>query len=79
MSIDEPAQYAMRTGRLLEQVRKLNRQAGELFTSSGKTMSGTNLNASLQKIMDTIPLQQAEDVAAFAVRLSGQTSAAQTR
>lgn len=79
MSIDEPAQYAMRTGRLLEQVRKLNRQAGELFTSSGKTMSATNLNASLQKIMDTIPLQQAEDVAAFAVRLSGQTSAAQTR
>jgi hypothetical protein len=57
----------------------LNRQAGGLFTSSGKAMSDTNLNASLQTIMDTIPLQQAEDVAAFAVRLSGRTSAAQIR
>jgi hypothetical protein len=79
MSIDEPAQFAMKAGRLLGQVRGLNRQAGELFTSSGKTMSDANLNASLQTIMDTIPLQQAEDVAAFAILLSGQTSAAQTR
>ena len=79
VSIDEPAQFAIRAGRLLEQVRKLNRQAGELFTSNGKTMSDTNLDASLQTIMDTIPLQQTEDVAAFAMRLSGQTNAAQTR
>ena len=79
MSIDEPAQFAIRAGRLLGQVRKLNRQTGELFTSSGKTMSDTNLNASLQTIIDTIPLQQTEDVAAFAMQLSGQTSAAQTR
>jgi hypothetical protein len=79
MSIDEPAQFAIRAGRLLGQVRNLNRQAGELFTSSGKTMSDTNLNASLQTIMDTIPLQQTEDIADFALQLSGHTSAAQTR
>jgi hypothetical protein len=79
MSIDQPAQFAIRAGRLLGQVRKLNRQAGELFTSSGRTMSDTNLDASLQTTMDTIPLQQAEDVAAFAMLLSGQTSVAQTR
>jgi hypothetical protein len=79
MSIDKPAEFAIRAGRLLGQVRKLNCQAGELFTSSGKTISDTSLNASLQTIMDTIPLQQAEDVAAFAMLLSGQTSAAQTR
>jgi hypothetical protein len=42
-------------------------------------MNDTNLNASLQTIMDTIPLQQPEEVASFAVRLSGQESAAQTR
>ena len=79
MSIDKPAEFAIRAGRLLGQVRKLNCQAGELFTSSGKTISDTSLNASLQTIMDTIPLQQADDVAAFAMLLSGQTSAAQTR
>jgi hypothetical protein len=79
MSIDKLAEFAIRAGRLLGQVRELNRQAGELFTSSGKTMSDTNLNASLQTIMDTIPLQQAKDVAAFAMLLSGQTSAAETR
>ena len=79
VSIDEPAQFAIRAGRLLGQVRKLNRQAGDLFTSNGKTMSDTNLDASLQTIMDTIPIQQTEDVAAFAMRLSGQTNAAQTR
>jgi hypothetical protein len=79
MSIDEPAQFAMRASQLLGHVRRLNRQAGGLFASSGKAMSDTNLNASLQTIMDTIPRQQAEDVAAFAVRMSGRTSAAQTR
>jgi hypothetical protein len=79
ISIDEPAQFAIRAGRLLGQVRRLNRQAGELFTSTGKSMSDTKLNASLQTIMDTVPLQQAEDVAAFAMQLSGQTNAAQTR
>jgi hypothetical protein len=79
MSIDQPAQFAIKAGRLLAQVRWLNHQAGELFTSSGKALSDANLNASLQTIMDTIPLQQAEDVAAFAILLSGQTSAAQTR
>jgi hypothetical protein len=79
MSIDKPAEFAIRAGRLLGQVRKLNLQAGELFTSNGKTMGDTNLNTSLRTIMDTIPLQQADDVAAFAMLLSGQTSAAQTR
>jgi hypothetical protein len=79
MSIDEPAQFAIRAGRLLAQVRGLNQQAGELFASSGRAMSDTNLKASLQTIMDTIPLQQAEEVSAFAVRLSSQTNAAQTR
>jgi DNA-directed RNA polymerase specialized sigma24 family protein len=79
MSIDQPAQFAIRAGRLLEQVRGLNQQAGDLFASNGKAMSDANLKASLQTIMDTIPLQQAEEVAAFAVRLSSQTSAAQTR
>jgi DNA-directed RNA polymerase specialized sigma24 family protein len=79
MSIDEPAQFAIRAGRLLEQVRGLNLEAGELFASSGKAMSDANLKASLQTVMDTIPLQQAEEIAAFAVRLSSQTSAAQTR
>ena len=79
MSIDKPVEFAIRADRLLGQVRKLNRQVGELFTPSGKTMSDTNLNASLQTIMDTIPLQQAEDAAAFAILLSGQTSAARTR
>jgi hypothetical protein len=44
-----------------------------------RTMNDTNLNASLQTIMDTIPLQQAEDLASFAVRLSGQNSAPQTQ
>jgi cell fate (sporulation/competence/biofilm development) regulator YlbF (YheA/YmcA/DUF963 family) len=77
--IDDPAQFAIRAARLLGQVRGLNQQAGELFASSGKAMSDTNLKASLQTIVDTIPLQQAEDVAAFAVRLSSQASAAQTR
>jgi hypothetical protein len=42
-------------------------------------MNDTNLNPSLRTIMDTIPLQQAEEVASFAVRLSGQKSTAQTQ
>jgi hypothetical protein len=79
LSIDEPAQFAIKASWLLGRVRRLNRQAGELFTSSGKTMSDTKLDASLQTIMDAVPLEQAEDVAALAMRLSGQTNAAQTR
>jgi DNA-directed RNA polymerase specialized sigma24 family protein len=79
MSIDEPEQFALRAGRLLQQVRGLNQQTGELFASNGKAMSDANLKASLQTVMDTIPLQQAEEVAAFAVRLSSRTSAAQTQ
>jgi DNA-directed RNA polymerase specialized sigma24 family protein len=79
MSIDQPTQFTIRAGRLLEQVRELNQEAGELFASNGRAMSDATLKASLQTIMDTIPLQQAEEVAAFAVRLSSQTSAAQTR
>jgi hypothetical protein len=42
-------------------------------------MNDTNINASLQTIMDTIPLQQPEEVASSAVRLSGQNSAPQTQ
>jgi hypothetical protein len=64
-------------------VRDLNRHTGEFFASSGKTMGNTNLNASIQTIMDTIPLEQAEDVVAFATRLSrlerSQQISAQTR
>jgi hypothetical protein len=69
MRIDDPVQFAKIAGRLVRQVRDLNRQTGEFFTSSGKTMSETNLNASVRTMMETIPLQQAENVAAFAMRL----------
>jgi len=83
MRIDDPVQFATIAGRLVRQVRDLNRQTGEFFTSSGKTLSDTNLNASVRTIMDTIPLQQAEDVAAFALRLGrlgiDQKNSAQTR
>lgn len=79
MSIDRPAQFALRAGRLLAQVRQLNRQTGELFASSGKTMSDASLNSALLTIIDTIPLRQAEDVSAFATLLSGHNSTAETR
>jgi DNA-directed RNA polymerase specialized sigma24 family protein len=79
INIDEPVQFALRARNLLGQVRRLNRQAGDLFTSNGQPVSDTNLNASLQTIMDTIPLQEAEDMADFAVRLEGHTTAAQSR
>ncbi len=83
MRIDDPGQFANIAGLLVRQVRDLNRQTGEFFTSSGKPLSDTNLNASTRTIMDTIPLQQAEDVAAFAIRLGrlerDQTISAQTR
>jgi DNA-directed RNA polymerase specialized sigma24 family protein len=83
MSIDDPVQFAKIAGQLVRQVRDLNRQTGEFFTASGKTLSDTNLNASVRTIMDTIPLQQAGDVAAFAMRLGrlerDQKISAQTR
>jgi hypothetical protein len=83
MSIDDPVQFARVAAVLLRQVRDLNRHTGEFFASSGKTMGNTNLNASIQTIMDTIPLEQAEDVVAFATRLSrlerSQQISAQTR
>jgi hypothetical protein len=76
-------QFARVAAVLLRQVRDLNRHTGEFFASSGKTMGNTNLNASIQTIMDTIPLEQAEDVVAFATRLSrlerSQQISAQTR
>jgi DNA-directed RNA polymerase specialized sigma24 family protein len=71
MSIDDPTQFAKRSGLLLRQVRELNGQVGEFFTSSGRAASQENLNASLKTIMDTIPLRQAEEVAEFAARLGG--------
>ena len=83
MSIDDPVQFARVAAVLLRQVRDLNRHTGEFFASSGKTMNDPNLAASIQTIMDTIPLEQAEDVVAFATRLSrlerSQQISAQTR
>jgi DNA-directed RNA polymerase specialized sigma24 family protein len=83
MGIDDPTQFAKRSGLLLRQVRELNGQVGEFFTSSGRAASQENLNASLQTIMDTIPLQQAEEVVEFAARLGssagGKKIATQTR
>jgi hypothetical protein len=70
MSIDDPVQFARVAAVLLRQVRDLNRHTGELFASSGKTVNEANLNASIRTIMDTIPLEQAEDVVAFTTRLS---------
>jgi RNA polymerase sigma factor (sigma-70 family) len=83
MSMDDPGQFARVAAVLLRQVRDLNQHTGELFASSGKTVSETNLNASIRTIMDTIPLEQAEDVVAFTTRLSrfekNQQTSAQTR
>jgi DNA-directed RNA polymerase specialized sigma24 family protein len=82
LAIDDPAQFAKRSGLLLRQVRELNGQVGEFFTSSGRAASHENLNASLKTIMDTIPLRQAEEVAEFAARLGsseGKKIATQTR
>jgi DNA-directed RNA polymerase specialized sigma24 family protein len=83
MSIDDPVQFARVAAVLLRQVRDLNRHTGELFASSGKTVNETNLNASIRTTMDTIPLEQAEDVVAFTTRLSrfekNQQISAQTR
>jgi DNA-directed RNA polymerase specialized sigma24 family protein len=83
MSIDDPVQFARVAAVLLRQVRDLNRHTGELFASSGKTVDEANLNASIRTIIDTIPLEQAEDVVAFTTRLSrierDQQISAQTR
>ena len=83
MSIDDPVQFLRVAAELLRQVRDLNRRTGDFFASNGKTMSDANLNASIQTIMDTIPLEQAEDVVAFSTRLSrlerSQQISAQTR
>jgi hypothetical protein len=83
MDIDDPAQFAKRSGLLLRQVRQLNGRVGDFFTSSGRHASQENLNASVKTIMDTIPLRQAEDVAEFAARLGasadGKKIATQTR
>ena len=58
MSIDDPVQFARVVAVLLRQVRDLNRHTGEFFASSGKTMNDPNLAASIQTIMDTIPLER---------------------
>lgn len=83
MGIDDPTQFAKRSGLLLRQVRELNGRVGEFFTSSGRAAGQENLNASLTAIMDTIPLRQAQEVAEFAARLGssagGKTIATQTR
>jgi hypothetical protein len=83
MGIDDPAQFAKTSSLLLRQVRELNRQVGEFFTSSGRTANQENLNASLRTIMDTIPLRQAEEIAEFAARLGsspgGKKIATQSR
>jgi DNA-directed RNA polymerase specialized sigma24 family protein len=83
MSIDDPAQFAKTASLLLHQVRELNRQVGEFFTSSGKSTSQSNPVPSLQTMMDTIPLQQAAELAEFAGRMAtsadGRNSSAQTR
>jgi DNA-directed RNA polymerase specialized sigma24 family protein len=83
MGIGDPVQFARVAAVLLRQVRDLNRHTGELFASNGKTVSDPNLAASIQTIIDTIPLEQAEDVVAFATGLSrlerSQQISAQTR
>jgi len=83
MYIDDPGQFARVAAALLRQVRDLNRHTGELFASSGKTVNEASLDASIRTIMDTIPLEQAEDVVAFTTRLSrfqrNQQTSAQAR
>ena len=83
MNIDDPVQFARVAAVLLRQVRDLNRNTGELFASSGKTVNEASLNASIRTIMDTIPLESAEDVVAFTTRLNrlerNQQISAQTR
>jgi DNA-directed RNA polymerase specialized sigma24 family protein len=83
ISIDDPVHFARVAAVLLRQVRELNQHTGELFASSGKTVDEANLNASIRTIMDTIPLEQAEDVVSFTTRLihleRNQQISAQTR
>ncbi len=80
MPMDDPDQFAESAGLLLQQVRELNSKVGDFFTSSGKEAGNENLDASLKTIMDAIPLQHAEEVAGFAVRLgSASKTKAQTQ
>ena len=83
MSMDDPGQFARVAAVLLRQVRDLNQHTGQLFASSGKTVTEANLDASIRTIMDAIPLVQAEDVVAFTTKLSrlekNQQTSAQTR
>jgi hypothetical protein len=83
MSINDPRQFARIASLLVRQVRQLNRETGDFFTSTGEPMSDANLNASTRTVMDTIPLQQAAEVAAFAARLGrlekDQRASAQNR
>jgi hypothetical protein len=71
MRIDEPEQFARAASVLLQQVRALNRQVGDFFTSSGKPAGSENLDAALKSILATIPLRQAEELTSFTVRLDG--------
>jgi hypothetical protein len=73
LGLDDPEHFARAAGLLLRQVRELNRQVGEFFTSSGRTASQENLDASLRTIMDTIPLRQAEEIGEFASRLGSSS------
>jgi hypothetical protein len=77
LGLDDPEHFAKEARLLLLHVRELNQRAGSLFASNGKLVTSENLDASLKTIMNTIPLQQAKELATFAERLSNGRSSQQ--
>jgi DNA-directed RNA polymerase specialized sigma24 family protein len=76
--IEDPAQFNRASSQLLRQTQSLNSDVGRLFTSNPSGGGQGAQDSQFAATMNSIPLQQAEEIAHFAVELktSGRSALA---
>ena len=68
--IQNPAQFAQASRRLLDQLAGLNERVGELFTADGRASGEVDLETLLKATMNTEALNDSSQMSEFATRLS---------
>jgi DNA-directed RNA polymerase specialized sigma24 family protein len=74
LAIENPEQFSAASSRLLNQARTLHQQVGDYFASNA--FAAGQANAAPSTSLDTVPLQQAEEIASFATRLNRAAASA---
>ncbi|MFZ2021757.1 MAG: hypothetical protein WAV06_08440 [Terracidiphilus sp.] len=74
--IDSPADFAGSARRLLLETQKLNRAVGQAFSSGVAGEKPANADAAIDTALESIPLSDAAQIAAFASQLSNAKDSA---